>query len=214
MLVGSRMTPDPVTVRPDTPVAEAQALMRSKKFHHLPVLDRERRLVGIVTEKDLLYAAPSPATSLSVYEISYLLSKLAVDKVMTKKVVTVREDTPLEDAARIMADYNVGGLPVMRGPLVVGMITESDLFRVFIELLGARQSGVRVTMLIPEKKGELADIAAAIAREGGNILAFASSAGDKPSNALCTIKVDGLSRDRLVALLQPLVLQISDVREG
>ena len=214
MLVGSRMTPNPVTVRPDTPVAEAQALMRSKKFHHLPVVDREQRLVGIVTEKDLLYAAPSPATSLSVYEISYLLAKLTVEKVMTREVVTVREDTPLEDAARIMADHNVGGLPVMRGPLVTGIITESDLFRVFIELLGARQPGVRVTMLIPEKKGELAEIASAIAREGGNILAFASSAGDSAANALCTVKVNGLSRDRLVALLQPLAQKITDVREG
>ncbi len=214
MLVGSRMTPNPVTIRPDMPVAEAQALMRGKKFHHLPVVDREKRLIGIVTEKDLLYAAPSPATSLSVYEISYLLSKLTVDKVMTREVITVGEDTPLEDAARIMADRNVGGLPVMRGPLVVGMITESDLFRVFIELLGARQVGVRVTMLIPEKKGELAEIASAIARAGGNILAFGSTVGEDPSNMQCMIKVGGLPRERLVGLLQPLVLKISDVREG
>jgi acetoin utilization protein AcuB len=195
------------------PVTEAQALMRREKFHHLPVVDKDRRLVGIVSEKDLLYAAPSPATSLSVYEISYLLSKLTVDKVMTRDVVTVTEDASLEDAARFMADRGVGGLPVVRGALVVGIITESDLFRVFIELFAAREKGVRVTMLIPEKKGELAEIASAIAREGGNILAFGSSRGDDPTSVLCTIKVDGIPRDRLVDLLKPLVLQISDVRE-
>jgi acetoin utilization protein AcuB len=195
------------------PVTEAQALMRREKFHHLPVVDKDSRLVGIVSEKDLLYAAPSPATSLSVYEISYLLSKLTVDKVMTRDVVTVTEDASLEDAARFMADRGVGGLPVVRGALVVGIITESDLFRVFIELFAAREKGVRVTMLIPEKKGELAEIASAIAREGGNILAFGSSRGDDPTSVLCTIKVDGIPRDRLVDLLKPLVLQISDVRE-
>lgn len=214
MLVGRRMTHNPLTVRPDMPVTEAQALMRREKFHHLPVVDKERRLVGIVSEKDLLYAAPSPATSLSVYEISYLLSKLTVDKVMTRDVVTVTEDASLEDAARLMADRGVGGLPVVRGALVVGIITESDLFRVFIELFAAREKGVRVTMLIPEKKGELAEIASAIAREGGNILAFGSSHGDDPTSVLCTIKVDGIPRDRLIDLLKPLVLQISDVREA
>ncbi len=214
MLVGSRMTRNPVTVRPDTPVAEAQALMRREKFHHLPVVEANRKLVGIVTEKDLLYAAPSPATTLSVYEISYLLSKLTVDKVMTREVITVSEDTPLEDAARLMADRGIGGVPVMRGPLLVGIITESDLFRVFIEILGAREKGVRVTMLIPEKKGELADIASAIAREGGNILAFGSTAGEDPTNVRCMIKVAGLPKERLTSLLRPLVLEISDVRES
>jgi len=213
MLVGKRMTHNPITIKPDTPVAEAQAIMRREKIHHLPVVDERRRLVGIVTEKDLLYASPSPATSLNVYEISYLLAKLKVEKIMTRKVITVSEEDPLEDAARIMADRNVGGLPVVREGLVVGIITESDLFRLFIELFAARKKGLRVTMVMPEKKGELARVAAAINNRNGNILAFGSVPGEDPTQVLATIKVEGIAKDELAALLKPLVLEITDVRE-
>ena len=141
MLVKERMSRNPITTRPDISVPEAQALMKREKIHHLPVVDRDGKLVGIVAEKDLLYASPSPATTLSVYEIASLLAKLTVDKVMSAKPQTVTEDVPLEEAARIMADRNIGGLPVMRGTTLVGIITESDLFRGFIELFGARQKG-------------------------------------------------------------------------
>ena len=104
MLVKERMSRNPITIRPDITVTEAQAQMRRDKIHHLPVVDRDGRLVGIVTEKDLLYASPSPATTLSVFEMTSLLAKLTVDKVMTAKLLTVTEDVPLEEAARIMAD--------------------------------------------------------------------------------------------------------------
>jgi len=213
MLVGKRMTRNPITIKPDTPVAEAQAIMRREKIHHLPVVDERQRLVGIVTEKDLLYASPSPATSLNVYEISYLLAKLKVEKIMTRKVITVSEEDPLEEAARIMADRNLGGLPVVREGLVVGIITESDLFRLFIELFAARKKGLRVTMVMPEKKGELARVAAAINNRNGNILAFGSVPGEDSTQVLATIKVEGIAKDELAALLKPLVLEITDVRE-
>jgi len=128
MLVKERMTRNPLSIKPDTGVSEAQTMMKREKIHHLPVLDKDEKLVGIVTEKDLLYASPSVATTLSVYEMTSLLAKLHVDKVMTRDVVTITEDVPLEEAARIMADRRIGGLPIMRGPTLVGMITESDLF--------------------------------------------------------------------------------------
>jgi len=94
MLVKERMTHNPITIRPDTPVTEAQAMMKREKIHHLPVMDKDEKLVGIVSEKDLLYASPSPASTLSVYEMSSLLAKLKVEKVMSKNVVTVPEDVP------------------------------------------------------------------------------------------------------------------------
>ena len=153
MLVKERMTRNPIFIRPDTPVTEAQALMKREKIHHLPVLDKEEKLVGIVTEKDLLYASPSVATTLSVFEMTSLLAKLRVDKVMSRDVVSIAEDVPLEEAARIMADRRIGGLPIMRGKSLVGLITESDLFRIFIELFGARQKGVRVSVTMPNEKG-------------------------------------------------------------
>ena len=167
MLVKERMTRNPIFVRPDTPVTEAQAVMKREKIHHLPVLDKEERLVGIVTEKDLLYASPSVATTLSVYEMTSLLAKLKVEKVMSREVISIAEEVPLEEAARIMADNNIGGLPIVRGKTLVGIITESDLFRIFIELFGAREKGVRVSLTIANVKGELESIAGAVAKAGG-----------------------------------------------
>ncbi|MDP3178759.1 MAG: CBS domain-containing protein, partial [Spirochaetaceae bacterium] len=104
MLVRERMTTHPVVVRPEFSVPDALSLMRERKVRRFPVLDAKDNLVGIVSDRDLLYASPSPATSLSVWEIQSLLGKLKVEKVMAKHVVTVSEDTPLEDAARLMAD--------------------------------------------------------------------------------------------------------------
>jgi len=213
MLVKERMTRNPIIVRPDTPVTEAQALMKREKIHHLPVLDKEERLVGIVAEKDLLYASPSVATTLSVYEMTSLLAKLKVETVMSREVITVTEEVPLEEAARIMADRSIGGLPIVRGKTVVGMITESDLFRIFIELFGARQKGVRVAMTVANARGQLAKIAAAVTQAGGNIIALGTFLGDDPGSGHCTMKVDGVARETLVAALTPLVKSVDDVRE-
>ncbi len=214
MLVKERMTRNPITIRPDTPVTEAQTMMKREKIHHLPVLDKDEKLVGIVSEKDLLYASPSPASTLSVYEMTSLLAKLKVEKVMSKNVVTAAEDVPLEEAARIMADRGIGGLPILRGSALVGIITESDLFRVFIELFGARQKGIRVSLTVPNVKGELAKVSAAVSKAGGNIIALGTFLGEDPSVGRVTLKVDGLSRDALLGALTPLAKSIDDVRES
>jgi len=213
MLVKERMTRNPITIRPDTPVTEAQALMKRERIHHLPVLDKDEKLVGIVSEKDLLYASPSPASTLSVYEMTSLLAKLKVEKVMSRNVITVTEDVPLEEAARTMADKGIGGLPIVRGNAVVGVITESDLFRVFIELFGARQKGIRISLTVPNVKGELAKVSAGVANAGGNIIALGTFLGEDPGVGRVTMKVDGMTRDALVALLRPMAKSIDDVRE-
>jgi acetoin utilization protein AcuB len=213
MLVKERMTRNPITIRPDTPVTEAQAMMKREKIHHLPVLDKDEKLVGIVSEKDLLYASPSPASTLSVYEMSSLLAKLKVEKVMSKNILTASEDVPLEEAARMMADRGIGGLPIMRGGSLVGIITESDLFRVFIELFGARQKGIRVSLTVSNVKGALARVSGAVTNAGGNILALGTFLGEDPSQGRVTLKVDGMSRDALVAALTPVAKSIDDVRE-
>ena len=213
MLVRERMTQTPVTTTPDTSVTEALRLMREKKVRRLPVLDHKGRLAGIVSDKDLLYASPSPATSLSVWEMNYLLSRLKVDEVMTRKVIIVSEDTPLEEAARIMADNKIGGLPVMRDDRLVGIVTETDLFKIFIELLGARQPGVRVTALIPSAKGTLAKITSAIFGVGGDIVAFGQSMDASGTRWEVTLKVQDVSRDKLIEAIKPAVDRILDVRE-
>jgi len=213
MKVGQRMTRNPITITPDVTVPEAQAIMRREKIKRLPVLDNNRRLVGIVTSLDLIHASPSPASSLDIYEMHYLLSKLHVENVMTKNVITVTEDLPIEEAARIMADNKISGLPVMRGDILVGIITESDLFKIFIELFGARHRGIRLTLLLPEKKGELAKVANAITKCGGNIVSFAVFEGEDPTNGYCTVKVSGVDKDALLAAITPVVEKIVDVRE-
>lgn len=213
MKVGQRMTRNPITITPDTTVPEAQAIMRREKIQRLPVVEKNGKLVGIVTSLDLIHASPSPASSLDIYEMHYLLSKLKVEKVMTKNVITVIEDLPIEEAARIMADNQISGLPVMRGEVLVGIITESDLFRLFIELFGARHRGIRLTLLLPEKKGELAKVSNAITKCGGNIISFAIFEGEDPTNGYCTVKVSGVDKDVLLSAISPVVEKVVDIRE-
>jgi acetoin utilization protein AcuB len=212
MLVGERMSKPVITIRPEMSMPEALDLMHKEHIRRLPVVNQLGEMVGIVTEADLLKASPSEATSLSIYEVTYLLSKLTVNRIMTKKVVTVTEDTPLEEAARIMADNNFSGLPVMRGKALVGMITETTLFRIFLELLGARRAGIRVTVSMPDKPGELAGLTKAIQAVGGNIIALGTFMGESPSEGLVTFKVEGVKVEALKKAIQPLVNKIIDIR--
>jgi len=213
MLVKERMIKNPYTIPPDMPVEEALRKMREVHVRRFPVIDKAGKLVGIVSEKDLLYASPSPATSLSIYEMHYLLSRLAVSEVMTKKVISVDENTVVEEAARIMADKKIGAMPVVRDGTLVGIVTETDLFKLFVELFGAREKGVRITMLVPNKKGVYAGMTSAIAKEGGNIIAFGTFLGEDPTNVLVTIKVVDIPSDKLVDLVRPHAVEIIDVRE-
>jgi len=212
MLVGERMTRDPIVIRSNTPIDEAMKVMRDNKVRRLPVLNDKGALVGIVSERDLLYASPSPATSLSVHELHYLLSRIKVADVMIRDVITVTEDTPLEEAARIMTDNKIGGLPVMDNGKLVGIITETDLFKVFLELLGAREMGVRLSMLVPDEKGILAQVTEGIAGLGGNIVSLGTFLGEDPTNALLTIKVQDVAEEDLVKALEPLAMEMLDVR--
>lgn len=131
-LVRDWMTPNPITIVPKTTLPEAHNLMKESKIRRLPVVDRGR-LVGIVTLGDVREAEPSNATSLSIYELNYLLSKLTVDKIMTRDPLTISPDATIREAAHIMLEHKIGGLPVMEGERIVGIITESDIFRVLAQ---------------------------------------------------------------------------------
>jgi acetoin utilization protein AcuB len=208
------MTENPVFVSPDISVNEARSVMNKHKIGHLPVLDKSDKLVGIVTHKDLIKAGPSPATTLDIYEISYLLSKLKVDKVMEKRVITVDENEVVEEAARIMADKHIGCLPVMKGSLLVGIITDTDLFHVFINAFGTRKSGIRIVFTLPDRPGELARISGAIAEKGGNIFSYVYAEGDDPGSSRCTMKISGLSRTQVEGLIAALPeIELEDIRE-
>ena len=213
MLVKSRMSKPPITVRDNVGVDEALRLMHSEGVRRLPVVDKHGDMVGIVSELDLLKASPSPATSLSVFEIPYLLAKIKMTEVMTEDVVTVTEDTPLEEAARVMADNRIGGLPVLRDGKLVGIITETDLFKTFMEMLGGREEGVRLSLYVPNEKGVLAKITGVIADMGVNITALSTIMGEDPTEYLVTIRVEeDADQEALIAALQGLSLRVEDAR--
>jgi len=127
MLVGERMSHPVIHIPPDTSIHDALQLMKREGIRRTPVV-KKGKLVGIVSEKDLLNATPSQATTLNVWELNYLLSKITIEDIMTRDIITVTEDTPIEEAARIMADHKIGGLPVMRNDSMVGIISETALF--------------------------------------------------------------------------------------
>ncbi len=211
MLVGERMSHPVITVAPDLPVPDALSLMKKEHIRRAPVV-KDGKLIGIVSDFDLINASPSPVTTLSIWEMNYLLSKVTISEVMTKNVLTVTEETPIEHAARIMADNHVGGLPVLRNGYVVGIITETDLFKIFLELLGAREAGVRATVLVSDTPGELAKLTEVIAAGKGNFIAFGQFTGENPSNKMLTFKIKGMTQDEVKAAISPVVKEILDLR--
>jgi acetoin utilization protein AcuB len=130
MKVRDIMTTPAITVGLDMPVLEAQQLMASHRIRHLPVTDTGR-LMGIVTDRDIRLNLPSPATSLSMWEVNYLLARLTVESAMHRAVITVEPDRSAAEAAYIMLDHKIGALPVVDGGIVVGIVTESDMLRAF-----------------------------------------------------------------------------------
>jgi len=207
------MTPNPITVPPEMPIAEALTYMRQKKVHRFPVVDSKGKLVGIVSHSDLLYAAPSSVTSLSIWEVTYMLNQIKVGDVMTRKLITVDDDCPIEDAARLMRQHSIGGTPVLHNGHLVGIITESDIFDVFLELLMAQEAGVRLTVLAPYFKGSMAQITSAVTAKGGLIHALNSFRGEDESTWGCVLKVGDISKDELIEVVSPLVVKILDVQE-
>ena len=212
MLVGQRMTHPVITVEPETPAQEALIMMRREKVRRFPVVDEHGHLVGIVAERDLLHASPSDATSLSVWELNYLVSKIKVEEVMSTDVVTVTEDDLLETAARIMADNKIGGLPVVRDSRVVGIITETDLFKIFLEVLGARKPGIRLTVMVPNEPGVLASMTKAIYDLNGNIVSLGTFLGEDTESTEITVKVEDVEEEALRKAIEPKVSKIIDLR--
>lgn len=213
MLVAERMSHPVLTISPDIPVQDALARMKKENVHRFPVVNKEGFLVGIVTDTDLMNAHPSDATTLSVWEANYLISKITVERVMAKEVVTVTEDTTIENAARIMADTHISGLPVLRSGKLVGIITESDLFRIFLEMLGARHPGVRVTMEVKDTPGALSKITGVINDLGGDIHGMGAIQGESTDTSQITLKVSGVDLLELKKGLLPLVEKMLDIRD-
>ena len=212
MLVGERMSRPVISITRDMPIHDALALFKKEKIRRAPVL-KDGKLIGIISDKDLLNASPSQATSLSVWEMNYMLSKITVKEVMTREVLTVQADTPIEEVARLMADNKIGGVPVMKADKVVGMITETDLFKIFLELMGARTKGIRVTAIAEDHPGQLAKITKAIADVGGNFISFGQFATEDGKTVIVTFKVAEMKLEDVKKTLSKVVLKFVDIRE-
>lgn len=204
MKVKSCMTPSPITITPETTHRQAVALMEQHNIRRLPVLDKKKRLIGIVSQSDLLSSAPSQATTLSMYEITSLMDKLTVDKIMTTPVIAVDENCSLAGAARIMLDNRIGALPVMRDEELVGIITETDIFKAFVEVMGGGEPGLRIDLRVADERGQLATIAKAFADVGSNIVSVTTFRGEDTSHTILSIKERGANEEELRQALEKL----------
>ena len=213
MLVKDRMTPDPITITTDTSLKEALDLVRSKPFRHLPVLDANGKLVGIVTEKSLVYASPTPSTTLSVFEVDYILTRTKVGQVIQGDVITVGPDLPVEEAARVMIDQRIGCLPVVANDKLVGIISDTDIFRVFVEGLGGGHPSLRVTVVVAEEVGSLARITSRVAALGGNIHSLGMFWGERPQDRVVAFRLEGVDRETAVQALEADGIQVVHVWE-
>jgi acetoin utilization protein AcuB len=196
-------------------VTELQKLMIDNEIRHLPILDEEDRLAGLVTQRSLLSALRAEESDLSQFEVSYILAKIQARHVMVEDVITIDQDVPVEEAARIMADKRIGCLPVTGDGELVGIITDNDLFDAMLNLLGAGRSGVRLAVLQPDRTGEVARLTNAIAEQGGYLSVCAGYYPEGiPDKWVSVVKVTNLSQDELVRIIGDLEdMEIRDVRE-
>lgn len=172
MFVRQFMTSQVFTVSPDESIADTLTLMREKKIDRLPVLEKGK-LVGFVTDGDLREVSPSPATTLSIFELNYLIAKTPIREVAIKKVVTCHPDTQIEEAALIMREHKIGGLPVIEDGKLVGIITGYDILDAFLDIMGSRSPGERLVIEAKDKTGLLLDIASTIKHFEVDVTSFA-----------------------------------------
>lgn len=213
MFVRDYMSTPAVTIRPDTPFQTALNVMRQHHFRRLPVVDKNGHLAGIVSERDLLYAAPSPATSLSVWEMNYLLTRLRVQQIMTRAIIIATPDTPIEHAANLMVDNKIGGLPVVdENNEVVGVITQTDIFKVFVSMLDDGYNGVRLTLALPAETSLPIQLFERVTELGGQIMGMGRY-GCQNGRSCMLIKIRGVLAEQLQDILQGLNGHVLDVHE-
>jgi acetoin utilization protein AcuB len=174
MFVADWMTKQVVTVGPDESVSRAMHLMKERGIKHLPVV-RGGALVGVISDRDIKAYAPSKATALDVYEINYLLAKAVVKDAMGATLTTTTPGTPVEEAALVMLDGNIGCLPVLEGAVLVGIISDRDIFRALVDITGVRHGGHRVCVTIADSPGTIREVADIVRANGFHMQGILSS---------------------------------------
>lgn len=210
MLVKEKMSPKPITITRQTTIATALQIMRENKIRRLPVVDGNK-LVGIVTDRDISEVSPSPATSLSIFELNYLLAKTKIGDILPKnqQVITIGPDSFIEEAALLMREHKIGAVPVVDGTNVIGIITETNIFDAFIELMGLKQRGYRITIgLGIDRPGVLAELTRIIASNKGNITHI-TTFHDAQQNPVLVIRINTGDIDKIMAAIKNLGYEAS-----
>ena len=215
MFVKFLMNPNPAWGTPDMSAIEAQEMMSTKSIRHLPIVDGEKNLVGLITKSSLKAALPSDVSQFSHFEISYTLGKIKVQSIMVTDVVSIEEDIPIEHAAWLMDDRKIGTLPVVSDGKLIGIISDSNIFIAMTSLLGAYEPGIRVTVLQPDKSGVVAKLTNAIYEEGGYL---SVCVGYYPKNLegkwISVCKIQNLDQQRIEKIIDNLEnASILDIRQ-
>lgn len=203
MLVNDCMTRHPILISPRLPAAEAQQIMGENNIRHLPVVGSGKKLLGLVT-RQCLAIKPDALASLNVWEISRYLAEMTVERVMVRAehVYTIGPDRTLERAARLMTEHKVGCLPVIEDEVVVGILTENDLLRAFQEMLGIRSEGIRVTVRVPDRRGEFAKVFGVVAAHAWSITGVGSFPARRfPGYYEMVLKISDVKVDEVIAAL-------------
>lgn len=206
MLVGARMTYPVITISPRATLDSAKELMEKESVSSLPVVDRQGRLIGLINGDTLTRSQCDPQLTKNDQPMPL------VEDIMDKKLLTVTENTPIEEAARIISDYDIKSLPVVRGNFVVGMITTANLNRIFLELAGARVQGIRLTVLLEDLPGRIVELFAKIQELGGNISTIMTFYSEDKGYRILTLKICGIEKYLLKQEIIPLVTKIIDIR--
>lgn len=216
MFVYKRMTKNPISVNKDVSIFDAMEVMKASKVRRLPVVDKDNNLVGIVTDRDLHVASPSYATTLSKFEANYLLTKMHVSEIMTKNIFTVREGATIEEVALLMYKNKIGGIPVVADndpKKLVGIITETDIFKILVDVMGLPTGKVRITATFKDRMGLLAEIGTIFKNLNQNITSFAiiDAHAENSETREIVIRGDFEKTDEITKKLEEIGFKVIDV---
>jgi acetoin utilization protein AcuB len=212
MKVKDRMSSNPVTVTLDTNVAEAFKLMKDKSIRRLPVVEKNK-LIGIITMSDLNQAAPSSASTLSIYELNYLLAKTKIKDILGKtKLITVNQNAYIEIAAKMLRENKIGGMPVVDDDnKLVGIITETDIFDSFLEILGVNRQGTRINLMMQDRPGLLKIVSEVVYKHGVNIENIVSLGPDKDGKVELVLRFNSLDYQPIVEDLKQAGFEVEGI---
>lgn len=211
MLVKDYMREDPVTLKPDDSFRDAMEKLKERHIRHLPVVDG-KKLVGIVTDRDIRAASASSATTLSIYELQYLLDKIKVREIMNKNVITATPQYTIEKAAWIMHEKKIGALPVVDEKELVGIITETDLLGLFSQMLGLGTVSSRIEVEMEDRPGMLARVAALFGEMNINIMSVVSAPSEKEGKRNLIFRLNYADAGKLREELEKAGYEVVDAR--